>query len=154
MELQHAEPSAAAVATRLHYLGYAVVQVCNCALADMHAAFDKFKEAGSPGCSAVIYFCGHGLQDYGSRDCLLVPVDFPGEDAAGTTVRPRSRSWCTASRVENVCPLMYVVRVGSVGLCCRHVHLCGAVGPTSAGGSGSPTGGYGGPGCGERCGSG
>jgi uncharacterized caspase-like protein len=83
--LTHAVSSTFAVAERLCELGLTVVQVINADLTDMQAAFESFRGSLSAGCSVIIYYCGHGWQDAGSAECLLVPVDFDGTDPAGTS---------------------------------------------------------------------
>ncbi len=82
MEVAHANASAAAIARRLTDLGYHVIVVGNADRAHLVASFEAFGSSCS-GCCAILYFCGHGWQDGGSADCLLVPVDFAGTDPAG-----------------------------------------------------------------------
>ncbi len=97
--LTHAVSSARAVAERLTELEYSVVSVSNAALADLQAAFEAFRGASSAGCSAIIYYCGHGWQCMNSVDCLLVPVDFAGVNPAGTSSiagnHPKRVRWLT-----------------------------------------------------------
>ncbi len=81
--LAHAMSSAAAIAKRLTSLGYSVVLKQNTSLDRTQAAFKAFRDQLSAGCSAVIYFCGHGWQDAVYADCLLAPVDFDDADSAG-----------------------------------------------------------------------
>ena len=91
-DLAHALSSASAVADRLTGLGYSVMHRYNAGLATMQAAFESFRRELSNGCSAAIYFCGHGWQDAGSADCLLVPVDFDGASPTGTN---STRCFCS-----------------------------------------------------------
>jgi uncharacterized caspase-like protein len=75
--------SAGAVRQRLSDLGFDVTLVQSARQDRMQAAFVSFLAALSPGCSAVVYYCGCGWQADAGGDCLLVPVDFPGGDPSG-----------------------------------------------------------------------
>jgi uncharacterized caspase-like protein len=79
--LSAAVSSARAVAERLKSLGFAVIYANDPSLADLEAAMDVFIGRLLPGCTAVVYFCGHGWQS--DEDCLLVPVDFTGNSPHG-----------------------------------------------------------------------
>jgi hypothetical protein len=79
----NAASSALAVGQRLSALGFGVTLVQNAAKEDMQAAFPPFLATLSPGCSAVVYYCGHGWQSDAGGDCLLLPVDFTGADPSG-----------------------------------------------------------------------
>ncbi len=80
--LSAAVSSAHAVADRLESLGFVVIDAYDPTLADFEAARDVFIGNLLPGCTAVVYFCGHGWQS--DEDCLLVPVDFTGSSPHGS----------------------------------------------------------------------
>jgi uncharacterized caspase-like protein len=83
MKVANAVSSAGAIGQRLSDLGFGVTLVQNAERQDMQDAFVSFLAALSPGCSAVVYYCGRGWQSGG--DCLLVPADFPGGDPSGVS---------------------------------------------------------------------
>jgi hypothetical protein len=82
--LERAGDCAEAVAARLTGLGFVTKVAKDCVHGDLKTVFDRFLATLSPGCTAVVYFAGHGWQDSKSADCLLIPVDFSGESVQGS----------------------------------------------------------------------
>jgi hypothetical protein len=76
--LRRAGACAEAVDARLTGLGFVTKVAKDCVHGDLKTVFDRFLATLSPGCTAVVYFAGHGWQEVETADCFLVPCDFSG----------------------------------------------------------------------------
>lgn len=88
--LHQAGDCAEAVDARLTGLGFVTKVAKDCVHGDLKTVFDRFLATLSPGCTAVVYFAGHGWQESESADCFLLPCDYSGGGVQGSfeSVRP------------------------------------------------------------------
>ncbi len=97
--------SACELARRLRALGFKVTYEPEVSHVPMKAALDAFLATLTPGCTAVLYFCGHGWQSGVAGDCLLLPSDFDWVEPSGACpVRSRLRrvNWVVVQRCISV----------------------------------------------------
>ncbi len=76
--LERAGACAVAVNARLTGLGFVTKLAKDLGRRDLKAVFDRFLDTLSPGCTAVVYFAGHGWQESDGADCFLLPCSFSG----------------------------------------------------------------------------